>query len=588
MISVGNPIVERLPSPEAESRGFHRMERRMLRAQVAQAISSSRLRGSLIAILSLLLWLGLFQIVYEGFVFMRATLPEPIHEQVVKAIFNAFFFFLFGMLVFSSCVIMYGSLFRHAEIAFLLTMPIRAERVFLHKYRHAVLLSSWGFVLLGSPMLVAYGIVARVSWYYFALLLPMLISFVFIPAGIGAILLLLVMRLFPRNRTHVMVAGGALVLAFALWYFWSLFTQRESDLLTPRWFQDMLGRLQLTEQKPLPSWWLSSALLETASHAWAEGMLFLALLVANALFVREVAAGFAARIYRTAYCRAAGIGGAAGRVWMGGFDQLLSRSLGFLDPQVRLVLLKDVRVFRRDPVQWVQFVILFLLLVLYFINVHPFGYTVHVAQWISIVSFMNFSVVGLLMSTFTTRFVFPLVSLEGRRFWLLGLLPLKRSSILWAKFCFSMTALALPCSVLIFLSDWMLGVPGLLAGQHQWTSMLLCLGLSGIGVGLGARFPNVREQSPSRIAAGFGGTLNLVVSTIYIIAMLVLTTLPCHLYVARLIEPGFSLSGEFARFQMMIQPWLIAGTIASLFVGIFAMLFPMWLGIKTFSAQEFH
>ena len=60
---------------------------------------------------------------------------------------------------------------------------------------------------------------------------------------------------------------------------------------------------------------------------------------------------------------------------------------------------------------------------------------------------MNLSVVGLLMSTFTTRFVFPLVSLEGRHFWLLGLLPLKRDTILWAKFLFSVGRLVLPCGL---------------------------------------------------------------------------------------------------------------------------------------------
>ena len=37
---------------------------------------------------------------------------------------------------------------------------------------------------------------------------------------------------------------------------------------------------------------------------------------------------------------------------------------------------------------------------------------------------------------------------------------------------------------------------------HQSTCLMLCLGLSGIAVGLGARLPNLREQSPSRIAAG--------------------------------------------------------------------------------------
>ena len=125
----------------------------------------------------------------------------------MQAIFNAFFFALFLMLIFSAGVILYGSLFRGGEVAFLLTMPIREERIFQHEFRHAVVLSSWGFVLLGSPMLAAYGVVAHAPWYYYAMVLPMLVAFVFIPAGIGAILLLAIMRFFPRKRVHLLTLG---------------------------------------------------------------------------------------------------------------------------------------------------------------------------------------------------------------------------------------------------------------------------------------------------------------------------------------------------------------------------------------------
>ncbi|MGA2253768.1 MAG: hypothetical protein ABSG53_03830, partial [Thermoguttaceae bacterium] len=566
-----------LPSPEAESRGFQRLEWRILRTHLAQGFATSRLRYALVIGLSILLWLCLFHLVREGFYFMKATLPLRIHEDLVQDIFNAFFFALFLMLIFSSGVILYGSLFRGGEVAYLLTMPIREERIFQHKFQHAVMLSSWGFVLLGSPMLVAYGVVAHAPWYYYAMVLPMLVAFVFIPAGIGAILLLAIMHFFPRKRVHLLGFAVVLLVALAVWFFWSLLSRPETDLFTPRWFQEMRRRLQLAQGKPLPNWWLSSGLLEAAGNAWSEGMMFLALLIANALFFREVAGMFAARVYRKAYCAAAGLGSSPTRVQMGWFDRTLNRCLGFLSPPVRLILVKDVRLFRRDPLQWSQFLVLICLLLLYFTNVHPMGYTIHVSQWVNIVSFMNLSVVGLLMSTFTTRFVFPLVSLEGQRFWLLGLLPLKRESILWAKFLFSVGCLLIPCSLLILLSDWRLGIPSSLLLQHQWISLLLCLGLSGIGVGLGARLPVITEQSPSRIAAGFGGTLNLVISTLFIVLVLALATLPYHVYLARQAETTYSFGGDFAPLQIAVRSWLILGSLASPVVSALAALLPMWI-----------
>jgi len=577
-----------LPSPDDESRGFLRLQWRVLRTQLAQGFATSRLRYGLVIVLSVLLWIGLFYLVWKGFYFMKTTLPLGIHEKVVQAIFNTFFFALFLMLIFSTGVILFSSLFRGGEIAFLLTLPIHEERIFQHKFQHAVMLSSWGFVLLGSPMLVAYGVVAVAPWYYYAMVLPMLIAFVFIPAGIGAISLLAIVHLFPRKRVHLLVAVLGMLVVAAVAFFWSMFSRPETDLLTVHWFQEMLRRLQLAQEKPLPNWWLSTGLLEAAGHAWSEGVLFLALLIANALFFREVAGMFAARIYRKAYWQAASVGTPPTRVQMGWFDCALNRGLRFLSPAVRLILVKDVRLFRRDAVQWSQFVILVCLLLMYFTNVHPVSYTIHVSQWVNIVSFMNLSVVGLLMSTFTTRFVFPLVSLEGRRFWLLGLLPLKRDSILWAKFLFSVGCLLIPCGLLILLSDWRLGIPALLMAQHQGTSLLLCLGLSGIGVGLGARLPVMREQSPSRIAAGFGGTLNLVISTLYIVLVLTSATLPCHVYLARQVDPTYAITSEFGPWQIALRSWLIGGSLASLLVSALAVLLPMWIGILTFRRQEFH
>ena len=84
----------------------------------------------------------------------------------------------------------------------------------------------------------------------------------------------------------------------------------------------------------------------------------------------------------------------------------------------------------------------------------------------------------------------------------------------------------IPCSSLILLSDAMLRVSPKILASHQLTCVILCFGLSGIAVGLGAKMPSLREQSPSRIAAGFGGTLNLVFSTLYIILVVLLTAVP--------------------------------------------------------------
>jgi ABC-2 type transport system permease protein len=133
----------------------------------------------------------------------------------------------------------------------------------------------------------------------------------------------------------------------------------------------------------------------------------------------------------------------------------------------------------------------------------------------------------------------------------------------------------------------MLKVSRMIVFSHQLTCLVLCLGLSGIAVGLGARFPNLREESPSRIAAGFGGTLNLVISTIYILVMVLLTALPTHFYLAAEYAGVAQNFVEPSNVQSWLMFWLIAGTVASTVLGIVATLVPLRIGFRAFRKLEF-
>lgn len=154
-------------------------------------------------------WGSLYGLFFEAFTFL-----DSLHAEVISLLFNAFFSSLMVMLVFSTGILLYGGMYCSAEAKLLLTLPIREEAVFSHKFQEAVWFSSWGFILLGSPMLVAYGVVRDSPWTYFALLLPFMVSFVVIPATLGGIFCMLMVAWLPRLRLHAMtvaciaVAGG--------------------------------------------------------------------------------------------------------------------------------------------------------------------------------------------------------------------------------------------------------------------------------------------------------------------------------------------------------------------------------------------
>jgi ABC-2 type transport system permease protein len=603
------PTLDEAPSAAAnsgisarrEARLFHGLRWRMMVTGMRQMLAEARFRAAVVTVVSLIFWVGLFVLFAEGFVFLRSALDNGgLRAQTVQAIYNVFFLALTVMLTLSSAIISYGNLFRGDEIAFLLTLPARIERIVLHKFQEGVVFSCWGFLLLGTPMLIAYGVTSDSPWYYYAMILPFMLTFVLIPTGLGTLLCLLVVYYLPTLRHYALGIAAALVVIVGLSWGWFAVGAPSQDLLTPDWFEQLLARLRYSEQRLLPSWWLSSGLLEAAhpakdaasAPAWRDSLWFLATLAANALLVQMLVVEIGGRTYRAGYSGLQGLVPSRRQGRTGILDRFTARALFWLPRQTRVLIVKDLQVFRRDPVQWSQFAIFFGLLALYFINIRRFNYGEPMRQWMTIVGFMNLGVVGLILSTFTTRFIFPMISLEGRRFWVLSTMPLERRTILWAKFLFAAFGSILPCAALIFMSDLMLRVMArtpVVAAIHQLTCLVLCLGLSAMAVGMGARLPNLREPSPSKIAAGFGGTLNLILNMMYIIAVVLATAVPCYFWTESTANASVEdhVSIGLVRWLALGSPQaVVGGVIITLLLGLVGTAAPLWIGMRAFEKLE--
>lgn len=549
-------------------------------------LGTARLRLGLVVVLSLLFWASLYGLFFEAFGFL-----ESLNLDVISLLFNTFFSSLFVMLVFSTGILLYSGLYGSAEARLLLTLPVRPEAIFSHKFQEAVWFSSWGFILLGSPMLVAYGQVHGGAWTYYALMLPFMISFVVIPATLGGMLCLWLVGWIPKLRLHALSIGLLASSLIAAWVAWSVLAAGGSDRLDAAWFEQTFGRLAITEQRVLPSWWLSSGLTESSRSGFTtpearaslvEACKFLALLIANGLLLQMLAGWLARATYRVGYSHLACEAPHRRRTRSGRFDSLISDAGSRATRPLRLLIVKDLRLFRRDVSQWSQFAIFFGLLALYFFNVRSFDYN-HAYK--SMIGFLNLAVVGLILSTFTTRFVYPMISLEGRRFWILGLLPVHRDQIVWSKFLFAFLGSLLPCCGLVWLSDTMLGLGRSLVLVHEICCVMLCMGLSGIAVGLGARMPDLRESSPSKIAAGFGGTLSLVISSLFIMTVVIVPALPTHLYFAtRSLGPNVVSRGVFS--WLGTPGGIIASVAIVVAVGLAATILPMVLGLRAFRRME--
>ncbi|WP_435019662.1 putative ABC transporter permease subunit [Tundrisphaera sp. TA3] len=575
-------IVEpRLTTPEQARSAFRNLRWRLASNGVRSILAGSRLRVSMIAICSAIFWAGLFGFFFEGFQFLKQFIPN-LSGELVEVIFSMFFLSLLIMLIFSTGIILYTGLFQSREAAYLLTTPASSDRIFAYKFAESLGYSSWAFLLLGSPMMVAFGIVEDATWQFYAIFPIFFAAFVLIPGSLGAIACILVAAFFPRRRKTIIGLGAgavALLLVVFLVRVWRM----SGDPFSSDWIDGLFGRLEFSRHPLWPSRWISAGLVASVRGDWADARFYLTVIAAHAGLAYLIAAATARDLYRLGYGRVQGGRSSRRRHGLYGLDAAFHRVFFFLPSPIRLLILKDLRTFRRDPAQWSQFLIFFGLLAFYFINIRRLSYDVQKPYWRNLISFLNLSVTALILSTFTSRFIFPLMSLEGRNFWVLGLLPLKRASILWGKFAFSAGISLVATEVLVILSDLMLRMGPAMILLHVGMVAVLCLGLSGISVGLGARLANLKEVDPSKIAAGFGGTLNLLVSLAFIVAIVTSLAVPCHFYFAGADAPdlvGTTLSEPQFRF------WMTIAILVSLIVGVVGTVLPLRIGIRAFQEME--
>jgi len=557
-------------------RGFRLIlasKNRILQHKLVSLKKEPLLKVGVILFATTLFWVGIFFFFRSGFKLVDRY--EIYGEFLIETLMSLFIFSLTVMLIFSNAIIGYASMFRSHESGFLMTQPIKLEQIFLSKFLETLSFSSWALFLVAAPVFLALGLKMNAPLYFYPCSLLALLVYIPIPASIGMILSLALARWFPSKSGKffalVVLGGLAAVLLIKL----NALSGNVLDLgITQVWMAGILNRVSFCHNPILPSFWITRIVMDSA-EGWNQDVTFFALItLSHALFLPMLPYHLAKKIYFGAWSRSQGAQHQtyAPRKQEYLFWRISRRLLG----RMHHLFQKDFRSFYRDPVQLSQILIFFGLLAIYFLNIQNLTFGTGDRFWKNFIGFLNLTTTALVLTTFTTRFVFPQVSLEGRCFWIIGLLPIKRRNIILSKFLFALSGSLLITFTLIAISSHMLKIPNIILLLHLITITLICFGLAGLSTGLGAAFPNFQENNPSKIVSGFGGTLNLILSFIFVISCVVLGAIPTHLYLVK----GWISEKTFVQYLILAFSGMVILTAA-------AMLIPLYAGIRRFEKMEF-
>lgn len=115
--------------------------------------------------------------------------------------------------------------------------------------------------------------------------------------------------------------------------------------------------------------------------------------------------------------------------------------------------------------------------------------------------------------------------------------------------------------------------------------MVLCFGLSGLAVGFGARLPNLRKTSPSKIATGFGDKLNLAASTGFILITVLISLIPAYFWVYQ--QTAHSFHSRWLQWFFEVMGFgslhaIVVSTAIVVLLGTLTTRVPMQAEIKSF------
>ncbi len=482
-----------------------------LRNTLDQHLREAPLRAFSVVLLLVGIWGALYLLLSR--VLQQVGRWELVAVVANQYIFIHFFLVLAVMLAFSSAVLSYGALFGRREGAHLLSMPASPHQVVCLKWIEGMLLSSWSFLLLGVPLMLAVASNGRVEWYYYPLFIGHFLAFVLIPSTLGLLAAWVVAMWAPRRPLLVLGGGAVIIIAIIGFWYWRVAQHPE---MSGRWLYALEQQLNLAKQPLLPSTWTAKGVVAAMEEKVSVSLLYLGAVLANGAFFAWLVINLLGSSWARAY-NGAQRAKAAALVRNGWFTEgLVALLFCYLPQRMRALMLKDVRGFARDATQWMQMAIMIGLLIVYAVNLKRLPRGLGSPGIRIVLAFLNLTVISLILATFTSRFVFPLLSLESQQLWLLGLVPTRRRTILWVKFLFSVTVTGLSGLFVVGLSVRALALPTSWVWMQWGVCLGVCVGLSGLAVGLGARFPVLGQRNPARIAAGFGGTLNLVASMLFV------------------------------------------------------------------------
>lgn len=412
----------------------------------------------------------------------RDTLTEMIREALSLSTTTSFLVIALGALQQA-----FETYYLAPDLPLLLTSPLPRRAVFALKFALNMRWDAMMVLVTALPIWLAFATWLGAGWSFYVALCLGWVALLVLVSGVGISLAMLLVRLVSGPQLRQIMLSFLLTITFVV-------LVAIQGMVTGLWTRDnvagLLERHLLAQQTWLPPVWLSrglvALLMDDARAAWP----WLALMAAAALLAAAVAAGVSRRVYSAGWASAQ----ATATVATGRRRSPGHRLFATHAPAGMALVVKDLRLFTREPMQWYQAVVGIVAVAMVTINFAGQKRDASTALVMSLIM----SYVG--ASTFALNLSLRAITKEGLNWWIIQTSPLVESDIYKFKLLaaiaptglFATLALAGMCAVLhLPFSLWALALPVLLA---------LVLGMLTIDMAVGIWRADLQRAAETRNA----------------------------------------------------------------------------------------
>jgi len=450
--------------------------------------------------------------------------------------FIAMMLFVFFISVnLGNIIVSYATLYRSPEVAYLLTKPVSYSTIFVLKFLDNFLYSSTTLFLVAFMILVGYGSYFGYPWWVIvALMVLVLIPFMFLSACLAVIILMTLMKIAGRigfRRVMVLLTGLYLIVVYFFFRFSNPIRLIEE---TAKYYPNIdinLAQLDPFFARFLPSHWVAELLFFISRGEFLRGLplAFLLVFVTAGLFV--VCLLIANRFYY--------------RSWLVTFQVQVesnaprtSTRWRFFDfrhdsifPSVQESLLKkEYFTFFREPSQWIHLGVMIVLISIFVSSVRGLNFVFRVAELPALTYLVLYAFGGFLSASLALRFAFPMMSLEGKPFWAIRSMPVKAATVYWTKFVVGFLLVLLLALFVTYFSNRpfvrLTPTNKMLLWFGLYSAFFVSLTMTAVNLGFGGYFVNFQEKNPIRLASSQGATLTFLFTLVYLVILIALFAFP--------------------------------------------------------------